>query len=158
MIFVSFSILFLFFYKYLYYTGDCKIIIHVFTSFKGFKNFVNSAIIGITSKSWQNVVTKWCFEKQSWKKRRNHIAIVKKVYWVKWIDSFWCYYSQIILENIGHVVTLITQWSIVSSQFKWITVNLLTTNVPIILKPVSRFALQISWLVSIWWEHWSLKG
>ena len=37
-------------------------------------------------------------------------------------------------------------------------INLLTTNAPIIQKPVSWFAEQIKWLVSIWWEHWSLKG
>ena len=36
--------------------------------------------------------------------------------------------------------------------------NPLTTNVPIIQKPFSWFAEQINWLVSIWWEHWSLKG
>ena len=36
-------------------------------------------------------------------------------------------------------------------------VNPLTTNVHIIQKPVSWFAEQINWLVSIWWEHWSLK-
>ena len=36
--------------------------------------------------------------------------------------------------------------------------NPLTTNISIIQKAVSWFALQINWLVSIWWEHRSLKG
>ena len=27
---------------------------------------------------------------------------------------------------------------------------------PVIQKPVNWFVLQIKWLVSIWWEHWSL--
>ena len=35
-------------------------------------------------------------------------------------------------------------------------INLLTTNVPIIEKPVTWFGLQINWLVSIWCEHESL--
>ena len=34
----------------------------------------------------------------------------------------------------------------------WNYINHLTTHVPIIEK------LQIYWLVSIWWEHCSLKG
>ena len=37
-------------------------------------------------------------------------------------------------------------------KFQFFTIfNLLTANVPI-------NAPQIDWLVSIWWEHWSLKG
>ena len=36
--------------------------------------------------------------------------------------------------------------------------NPLTTNVPIIQKPVSWFSEQINWLISIWWKHWSLNG
>ena len=34
--------------------------------------------------------------------------------------------------------------------------NPLTTNLSIIYKLI--FAEQINWLVSIWWEHWSLEG
>ena len=32
-----------------------------------------------------------------------------------------------------------------------LTFNTLTTNVPTIKKPVNWFALQINWLVSLWW-------
>ena len=39
-----------------------------------------------------------------------------------------------------------------------IVINLSRTNIPIIQKRVNWFAVQISRLVSIWWEHWSLKG
>ena len=36
--------------------------------------------------------------------------------------------------------------------------NPLTTNIPTIEKPVSWSAEQINWLLSMWREHWSLKG
>ena len=36
--------------------------------------------------------------------------------------------------------------------------NLLTTNVPYILKQVNWFVLQINWLVSIWWATLVVNG
>ena len=39
------------------------------------------------------------------------------------------------------------------NPFRWPCFNSLTTNIGSILKSVSQFAMSISWLVSIWWEH-----
>ena len=36
--------------------------------------------------------------------------------------------------------------------------NPLTTNVPNIWKPVSWFVEQINWVLSVWWEYWSLRA
>ena len=41
--------------------------------------------------------------------------------------------------------------------FPTLCINPLTTNVPIIKKPISWFALQINWLVCLWWGHWRVS-
>ena len=47
------------------------------------------------------------------------------------------------------------EWEILINE--WINNVYKSANVLITQKPVSWFAEQMNWLVSIWWEHWSLK-
>ena len=43
-------------------------------------------------------------------------------------------------------------------KFLWWTVNPLNASFALISKPVTWFAVQIKWLVSIWGKHWHLMG
>lgn len=54
--FLFHSVFYNFFHKYFCYSGDHKIIIRVFISFKGFKIFSMGTIIGINLKFWQKLL------------------------------------------------------------------------------------------------------
>ena len=121
-------------------------------------NFPHAPLGKLTQKKYRAAVTKNTINAiDSQFQKRGSLYVV----WVTtcWVNQNLNQYYTITRHKLLLYPVMSSSRDLVSVSF-WYVYNFfnpLTTNVPLIQKPVNWFALQINWLVSTWEGHWSLK-